>query len=76
VTDDEIMARLREIDQAAEFDEAMKCRVLELARSTLRQVTCYEVIATRAVLFIVHGGARPSMTAIRKAAEPHVRTLQ
>ena len=76
MTDDEVMACLREIDQAAEFDGELRRHVADLKRAGGCRVTCFEVIATRAILFIVHAAPTPSMAAIRKSAEPHLRSLQ
>jgi hypothetical protein len=71
VTDDELMARLREVDPA-EFDPATRHYVRGLGRSVGCNVTCFEVVDSGEVLFIVHAAARPSAEAIRKAALPHV----
>jgi hypothetical protein len=77
MTDDEIMAKLRKIDQKTEFDDAMQGHVRDLRRSYGCNVTCLEVIATGTVLFLVHAAAEPSMTTIRRAALPHLeRALQ
>jgi hypothetical protein len=76
MTDDEVMAALRQINQAAEFDSKLRQHVSDLGRAAGCHVTCYEVIATRAILFIVHAAPTPSMAAIRKSAEPHLRSLQ
>jgi hypothetical protein len=77
MTDEEIMAKLRKIDQLREFDEGMRGHVADLKRSYGCKVTCYEVIATKTVLFIVHAAKQPSMATIRKAVTPHLtRVLQ
>jgi hypothetical protein len=73
VSDEEIMAKLREIGPL-EFDAAINAQIKKVERAGAH-LTMFEVIETGVVLAIVHETPRPTMKLIRKSYEGHLARL-